>query len=123
MWVKLTPNELAKAKRRRKRKRLITSIFATVFAFLMVAFTFGQWDIMARGIFFIPAEEISQHIPVAVLGGVFTGLLIYFAQEKKKPTVVCTKCGIAKIADISSKCECGGHFENIEEMKWHENKK
>jgi hypothetical protein len=81
----------------------------------------GELNTMQTGYFFTPPDEIYQRIQPDFILSIIFGLLYFFYKEK--PSFVCIKCGKAKVSDTSSKCECGGNFENIEEMKWHEHKK
>ena len=79
---------------------------------------------MQTGNFFVPPDQIYERLPIAIFWGVSTGLLIYFVYnreyQREKPTFVCIKCGATKVADAdsSSKCECGGDFESVRNMKW-----
>jgi ribosomal protein L37E len=34
--------------------------------------------------------------------------------------MICMKCGAAKYADDSLQCKCGGHFEEMRNLKWVE---
>lgn len=71
-----------------------------------------------QGRVFVPAREILPRLPGTIALGAVFGLLSYIFNQRKKPTVVCPKCGTVKYADDSPQCSCGGHFENIDDMKW-----
>lgn len=87
-----------------------------------MVFLEGEFGMMLTSNFFVPRNEIYERIPSSFAFSIIVGLLFYFA-SKEKPSFVCIKCGAAKVADTSSKCECGGNFENTEEMKWQKHKK
>jgi hypothetical protein len=115
MWVKLTPNELTKVTRRRARGRVLTSIYSAIICALIFAFINREWDVARTGFILVPADQYNQWVPVAILVGILFGLLIFFL-GKDKPTMRCTRCGAAKDSNTSSKCECGGKFEDIRDM-------
>jgi hypothetical protein len=123
MWVKRTPEEIAMAKCERNRGRIRGSIFLGVFTFMLTLFLNGFSRRSAPKPFFTTTEELQGRLPISVIGGIVCGLLYFFANKGSTPTVVCPKCDTIKSPDGNFQCKCGGHFENIEEMKWHEHKK
>jgi len=117
MWVKRTPAEVVEVRRYRRRHRIRTAIWLCVFVSILTIFMFGWRAAGDRGRFLVPAGEIPARLPVSMVFGVIIGV-IYFAFERRKPTVVCPKCGVTQYAGDSERCSCGGRFEDIEEMKW-----
>jgi ribosomal protein L37E len=122
MWVKRTPEEIATTKDERNRSRIRGSIFFGVFMFLStLIINSSRWRSAPR-LSFTSTDEMARRLPACILFAVFFGLLWFFLY-KKKATVICPKCGKTKYEDDSQQCSCGGHFENIEEMKWEEHGK
>ncbi len=54
--------------------------------------------------------------------GVGTFLLMMYARESPKITLVCHECGKVKVDDGFTSCSCGGHYVDIKTMKWVEDK-
>ena len=36
----------------------------------------------------------------------------------KRVSMICPKCEATKLEDAVNECSCGGHFENLDTMKW-----
>ena len=118
MWVKLPPEKLVEVRRRLRRKHIIGSIWFGIFVTITLVFVDGWSGFGLRGRWFVPKEELLEQIPGAVVVGAIFGILIYKNFGMPKPRVVCPKCETVKRADDSAQCACGGHFEDIREMKW-----
>jgi len=73
--------------------------------------------------FFAPLDHAVSRVPVAMVLGVITGIVVYCWSGFKKPNVVCPKCGKCKTEDGSTVCECGDYFVNADEMKWCDDEK
>ena len=71
----------------------------------------------------ISFNEIVSRIPLFIVLGFIVGIINYRFALRSDRQLVCPKCGAIKFSDNILQCSCGGHFENIEEMKWHEHKK
>ncbi len=118
MWEKRQPEEVLEVRRYRKRHRVKGAIVFGALITLGTSLSFGWREAGDRGRFLVPAQEILTRLPMTIAFGTLAGLLSYIVDKRKKPTVVCSKCGTVKHAGDSARCSCGGHFENIEEMKW-----
>jgi len=117
-WKKRSSEEIAAVRRERKRRRIKGAIIFGALVTVGTSLTFGWREAGDRGWFLVPAQEIVARLPMTVIFGVVGAVLSYTLFSRKKPTVVCPKCGTVKYASASAQCSCGGHFENIEEMEW-----
>jgi uncharacterized membrane protein len=104
-------------RRERHRHRIKSSILFGFFVTVLILVIFGAIEAAARGRFLVPIREIPRRLPTAVSFGAIAGAASY-CFDRIRPTVVCTKCGTVQYAGESTRCPCGGQFENIEEMKW-----
>ena len=121
MWVKRTPEEIVMAKRKHLSTRIRTAVFMGVLVAVLCAFVSGGVKFHApRAISF---NEIVSGIPLSIVLGIIVGIISYWFALRSDRQLVCPKCGVIKFSDNILQCSCGGHFENIEEMKWHEHKK
>jgi hypothetical protein len=120
MWVRRTPEEISKAKHQRQSGRIRLAALSGIFIAILTAFTRGSKFIHGPGL--IPLNQVASRLPSSIFFGLISGIVFYFWSGRGKTTVVCPKCGKVKFEDGSQQCSCGGHFENIEEMKWHEHK-
>jgi hypothetical protein len=116
MWIKRKTCELTQAKRDRKREKIKSAIIFAIIVSVPLIFVFGTKGALDQGSFLVPLAKIPFRFPFIIMFGVFLGLIRYFLPGK--PVVVCPKCGVTKYLDNFQQCACGGHFENIEEMKW-----
>jgi len=117
-WKKRSPEEIAAVRRTRQRDRIKAALVVGVLVTLGTSLTFGWREAGDRGRFLVPAQEILARLPLTLIFGTVAALLYYISASRKKPTVVCPKCGTVKDSGASAQCSCGGHFEKIEEMKW-----
>jgi hypothetical protein len=119
MWIKQTPEEIAVTRQARRRGWSRGSLLFGSIIFLLVLFTNGRHS--RSGQFFVAGYLYPRRLGISIIAGIVCGLFHrYF--DKKVPTVVCPKCGAVKYQDECLQCKCGGHFENIEEMKWQKEK-
>ena len=105
---------------------MIVALVTGVVATLITIFVVGKTDtkyMPGSGPSLASKDEIPSRILGSLVVGAIAGIFIYFYKSKKAPRVVCPKCGVTKDLDASPRCECGGHFENLEEMKWVEGAK
>jgi ribosomal protein L37E len=117
MWTKRTPAEIVEVRRDRRRHRVKGAIFFGVLVTLGTTLAFGGMEAARRGRFLVPFDELLRRLSMTLILGIVAGLL-EFRFRRKKPTVVCPKCGKADYAGDTSQCSCGGQLEDIEEMKW-----
>lgn len=119
MWVKRTPEELARMETQRRRKRVQWACVAAVIALLAVTFTQSRWR-SQRQLWLVSSEDIPGHlvfaIPISLLMGVF-GYWLDLGRSRRT-VMVCPKCEATKHADTERVCPCGGTFEDMETMKW-----
>ncbi len=118
MWVKRTEKEILDAKAQPKRPRIRNVMLVSLFAGLMVTFLRGGDWVFHSTSPFVSAAEIPGRLPFSVFAGISAGLIFYLFPPIRRKTFVCPKCGKTKFADSEADCDCGGHFENIETMKW-----
>ena len=104
-------------KRKRKRERLKGSIAVGVVTAVFFLITKGWHSVYRGGGFFASADEIPRRLVVALIFGVFVGLLFYSIRPKNR-TVVCTSCGKAGFVGGTSRCSCGGQLEKLDDVKW-----
>ena len=126
MWVKLTPTEMIAASQKRYRSRIKGSLFIGV--------SICGLSLLSSSSLFAKTREEHPHpphfdgggplfpqigqLPSTVLFGFIGAFAFYFfASRPGKPTMICMKCGTAKYADGSLQCKCGGHFEDMNNLK------
>jgi hypothetical protein len=73
-----------------------------------------------------------QVLKIYAITMIVSGLGVYFLfwrpkmQNDRPQTLLCPKCGTAKIPDDKFHCQCGGRFVDLRDMKWvdgtHSNK-
>jgi hypothetical protein len=117
-WKKRSPEEIAAVRRTRQRDRIKGAIILGVLVTLGTSLLFGWREAGDRARVLVPTQEILNRLPLTLVFGIIAALLSYISTSRKKPTVVCPKCGTLKYSGASAQCPCGGHFENIEEMDW-----
>ena len=125
MWVKKSPEQ---QKRESQKSRILSSIGLAAIIFLGCVFTNGGGIGYAlRGTYFKhELHEIIDSIPFALLSGLIVGLIGYWLLQRKNENqlvMICQKCEKTKFGDGNLSCLCGGHFEDIKNMKWIENQK
>lgn len=119
MWVKLTPDEVKKAQSRFFRQRIILSIWMTVVFFLLMTFFYGEISSLQTGLLGPSSwNEIIDRIPSALIIALITGLFIFCVYKREDQSFVCRKCGAFKPDGDSTKCKCGGDFEDCRYLKW-----
>lgn len=120
MWVKRSHEELEQTKRRKKFGGIIFVFgFATLWSVIGI-FKTGGWEMMETGRVFVPSEERLTRLPGLFLSGLVLGILCIVLRPR--PEVVCPKCGKIERKNRFTKCECGGYFEHLHEMKWIDEK-
>jgi len=113
MWVKRSPKELVRANRRKKFGAPIFVISFATFLAILGVFKTDYWES-------VPSEGRWSRWPNLFLSGLFVGVLCLILKPRSQ--VICPKCGRIERKDPFTKCECGGCFEKIEEMKWIDEK-
>ena len=123
MWVNDITKE-KRTKRTQRKMRFLSAAAGTLTIILIFTFSRGSIGVATTGRFLKPSYEILPQFPVAVIGGIICGIIIYYlsGEKKKTLTLVCPKCEKIKEDDGIIPCECGGHFEDIKTMKWVEAK-
>ncbi len=98
------------------------------FIFLGGVFTYGggMGYVRTGGFFRRHLYEMFDSIPCALLIGLIVGLIAYGFLFRENPppqsTLMCSKCETTKFEDGDYECPCGGHFVDINTMKWVEDK-
>jgi hypothetical protein len=116
MWVKRTPEEIAKAKRKNLAGRIRLAVFMGVFVSAPCTFVYGS-RAHTPG-FFVPLDQIVSRVPSSIVLGAIVGIMTYWFALRDDRKLICPNCGKTKFKDTILQCSCGGHFENAEEMKW-----
>ena len=117
MWLKRTPEKVADVKRKQRLERIRISVVVGLLMTLMISLLFGWGEAYYRGRIFVPLDEIVNRLPFSLLVGLIAGVVCFLPGPRKR-TVVCPKCDTTKYVDGSLDCSCGGHFEDMDEMKW-----
>jgi len=123
MWVKRTDEELLKARKDAKFWRMWRAGLFGLFISVMGIFFHGIGWSTRYATNRVPLDEIPSRILIAAPFGILISWTIYRFPSKVRRTMVCPHCGITKFEDSESKCSCGGHFEDLETMKWMGHKK
>ena len=119
MWVKRTEKEILAAQTKAKRRRLHGSILAGAVFCAVLTFLPGRGRRQSGYTsLFLPMREIHDYLPVTLSIGIIGGWLFYHFLSKSRKSVICTRCEKTKFEDSETKCSCGGHFEDLETMKW-----
>jgi len=120
----MNQRELELDRWRRIRRRfmaflVVWPVISLVGAFLpdMTALQHGQTS--------FGLAEFAERLVVLLAAG-FLGALVIFgvmilgrrSRRTGVTTVLCDRCGAVKRYDDHSRCDCGGTFVNIEQMKW-----
>jgi len=122
MWVKKSPDELRKSFS--KKRRILGALALGTMIFLMCVFTNGGGIgyVRTRAYFKHQLSDIVDSVPIALLISTITGLISYWLLFRENPSpngvLLCPKCEKTKFDDGKLPCECGGHFEDIQTMKW-----
>lgn len=83
-------------------------------------FKTGWEESVETGRFFVPSYERLSRLPGLFLSGLVIGVLCILLRPRSQ--AVCPKCGKIERKAHFTQCECGGTFEDIEEMKWIDKK-
>jgi hypothetical protein len=118
MWVKRTKQELAAAKLEAKRGRRFLAILLGGVLCLGFTFLHGKYWSRRYSSVFVSLDEVPHRLPFSLVGGVLAGFLFYLSKPASRKTVVCPRCDKTKWQDSQMECSCGGHFEDIETLKW-----
>src|SRR5262245_24053237 len=117
MWIKRTEEEVIKARRHAKRKRVIWSVIAGLFFWLIATFIYIEKRRYHLSLFVswkdMPARSLAL-LPVSLL----IGWGVHYSQRNPPRIMICPRCEITKNADSELDCPCGGRFEDLETMKW-----
>ncbi|MGA2052456.1 MAG: hypothetical protein ABSH19_04005 [Opitutales bacterium] len=121
MWVERTPEDLARAKRKRQSARFAVAVFAgLVFAVVHLFVEHHRYVTT-----YIPLDQVGPRVSGSVFIGVIVGIVVYsfWGKGLRKQNSVCPQCDKLKPKDGISQCECGGRFRNADEMKWIDDEK
>jgi len=123
MWILKSPNELNTADRKFRMLRGLLGLLCCLGLLYLVG-TSSLWHGLDVGFATLPLKSV---IPGAVLPRVIAALLLgtlYGLARKRRAsglkTLVCPNCNRLKTNDGVSRCDCGGTFRGIHEMKWVE---
>jgi hypothetical protein len=120
MWVKKSPEELRKSFS--KKRRLLGALAFGTMLFLMCVFTNGKGWVRTGSFFKHQLSDMVNSVPIALLISTITGLISYWLLFRETPSpngvLLCQKCEKTKFDDGTLDCPCGGHFEDIQTMKW-----
>jgi hypothetical protein len=135
MWVRKTKEEIEKEKNKNeyfagiKMTPLKYAVFTSIFApILSIASTLilGDYSKIHNKWTKVAFSDIPDRLPSILFGSFFVGIIVYIVFRINKScksysgTYLCPNCGKVKSDDGNYKCECGGEYVRIEEMKWAE---
>jgi len=119
MWKKRSLDEIIQEKRKNRRENIWGAFGVGLLLSFLALFTYHGWkDRKEADRFFVPHDQILHRIPPSFLTGIFTAVTCYYFFSRRRPEMICPKCEKVKYDDGIMICECGGHFEKMEEMKW-----
>ena len=129
MWIIKQPDDIEKDRKKKYKSMKVPALYALMlFAFSSIFTKLGfskfshsiinpvSWDV-----FYTKGLPLSIFLSLTLFLGLYVYQLI-----KKRPinslntTQICTKCNKIKNDDGALKCNCGGEFVSIDEMKWIE---
>jgi len=117
MWVKRTDAEILTGKDQAKRFRRYGAIAIGVAVCAFFTFVRSRrWSIHFSSSH-VPSDDIPSRLPLAAIFGILCAWFFYRSPSRQK-TVICPKCEKTKNEDSLWDCSCGGHFEDLETMKW-----
>ena len=134
MWVEKNSEDHRQDQRKRLLRVRIIAValwlfFSFVYPFVPSRMTRRQQPFPNLS---VTALTSSHFLVVALLYIVGTGIAVYVVYYRprvrpgrKEPpeTVVCPRCEIVKVPDGQLKCQCGGQYYDIRDMKWVETEK
>jgi hypothetical protein len=111
MWIKKSSDEILEEKRKaQKRLRVVT---VALYFLLLSVF-----------VVLIPSKSVYRLVNNALVAGLAAWW--YYAKThadiNAKKGLVCPKCESVKSPDGQLRCQCGGEFVDMREMKWVEGK-
>ena len=116
MWIKRTEIEMTEEQQRRRRSHVRGAVIFGLFVATFTTVSFGWREAGDRHRLVVPTKEILHRLPGSIVFGAIAAVLIYKITGKRR-IMICPKCETSKHDDGVLNCSCGGHFENIEEMK------
>jgi hypothetical protein len=113
MWIRMTPGEVASA----RRAQLVRA--ACLDGLLGV----GLWFILVRLLAVLgalPSGSISGAVACGVIALILPAAWLDHVRTQRKceMTVICDHCNVVKLADGQPACPCGGRYVPLTEMKW-----
>lgn len=118
MWVRKSPQEVSESKWRCHWRRVTDALGYGLLAGIARLFISGG---RLHGIeLHFSIGDIRSDAFSAVILGAFTAIVLYLFELLKHKRVVCPRCGKTEDKGNSGLCSCGGHFENLDDMKWEE---
>jgi uncharacterized paraquat-inducible protein A len=116
MWKKRTVQEIAEVRSQAKQtKKLQAFLIGIGVTFLFTIFRGRGWS-QNHASRFVSLDEMPARLLITIPFGALFGLFFY--RSRRQRTMVCPRCEAVKQEDDKPDCTCGGHFEDIEEMKW-----
>jgi len=123
MWIEKTRYELNTAEKKSRLRRGFMALLCWA-GLAYLSASAGFWHNLDLGFITLPVKSV---VPGAVLpwliAAALIGALFWLRQtnpSNKPQTVVCPLCNRVKTNDGIQRCDCGGVFRGIGEMKWVE---
>ena len=121
MWIKRTDQEIAAVRAKARRKRIFVAAAFTILCFISITVGHGRYRRYRNH----SADESFDNSPANLLFVIPIMALVGWCSYRfqplgKRKVVVCAKCESTKYADAQPDCPCGGHFEDLDTMKWVE---
>jgi hypothetical protein len=129
MWVKKTKEELEKETKSNNKPIILYSFFFSISIFIFIIIIDKIGFTKFGDVKQLEWNEIFEKLPIYLLISFAVFILAYFFQKRtntsliqKETTYICDKCNKKKTDDGKYKCECGGEYIHINQMKWVDDK-
>jgi len=129
MWIRKTNEELKTENIKKEKSARKTGILTALLFFPLEIFYskfIGTKSRMGGNTLLGPTltwNEILKDLPTTLIICGLLGLSMYFFTRKFRQvsSLICDSCGKIKRFDKIKDCDCGGHFDFFDNMKWVEN--